>query len=78
MERITTYFDQLLTAINDSHWVIHTDLNLRQIDEQEGYIKGTLFLYSGFVLHVAEYVQIRIGGPKILKYRYHYWTRPIT
>lgn len=51
--------------------VIHEDLTFRQIDTQEGYIKGILYLYEGFTLHVAEYVEIQTGIPQIVKYRYH-------
>lgn len=71
MERITEYFAQLLDEIDKSNWVIHEELAFRQIDIQEGYIKGKLYLYSGFTLHVAEYVAIQAGVPQISKYRYH-------
>lgn len=50
--------------------MIHEDLTFRQIDEHEGYIRGTLHLYGGFSLHVAEYVFLEDDCPKLAKYRY--------
>ena len=47
MERITEYFARLLDTIQQHNWVIHEDLAFRQIDPQEGYITGTLYLYLG-------------------------------
>jgi hypothetical protein len=71
MERVTEYFEQLLNVINTHAWVIQEELAFRQIDVREGYIKGILYLHDGFVLHVAEYVEIQVGAPHIAKYRYH-------
>ncbi len=71
MERISTYFEQIQHDIQRSTWVIHEDVILRQIDTQEGYLKGSLYLYDGFVLHAAECVKIQDGKPERVKYRYH-------
>lgn len=70
MERITEYFYQLLHITKENSWVLNEELTFREIDDKEGYIKGTLYLYGGFTLHVAEYVVIKEEDPIREKYRY--------
>ncbi len=70
MERISEYFEQVFQSVQKHSWVIHGDLTFRQIDDREGYIRGTLYLYGGFSLHVAEYVLLEEHHPTIVKYRY--------
>lgn len=71
MERVAEYFAHLRQELSHSPWVIHHDLTFRQIDVQEGYLKGILYLHGGFTLHVAEYIEIRAEGINRPKYRYH-------
>ena len=70
MERISDYFDLLLQTLREHSWVIHEELTFRQIDDHEGYVRGTLHLYGGFSLHVAEYVRLEKPPPVRMKYRY--------
>jgi hypothetical protein len=70
MERINEYFAQLMDAIRNCRWVINEDLTFRQIDLKEGYINGILYIHGGYMLHVAEYIEIEKGFPKRIKYRY--------
>lgn len=70
MERVTEYFYKLLDITKESSWVLNEELTFREIDDREGYIRGTLYLYGGFTLHVAEYVVIKEEYPIRKKYRY--------
>ena len=70
MERVIEYFAQLLEITRNNSWVRNEELTFREIDEKEGYIRGTLALHGGYMLHVAEYVQIIQGHPECIKYRY--------
>jgi len=56
MELITEYFEFINQEINNAKIVYGKDITFRQIDVTEGYIKGKLFCYAGFSLHIAEYV----------------------
>ena len=70
MERIAEYFVQLLDMLRHNRWVVSEDLSFREIDSNEGYVRGTLYLNGGCVLHVAEYIEIEQGLAKRIKYRY--------
>jgi len=61
---VTEYFDQLLQQTKESGWVLNEELTFREIDDKEGYIRGTLHIYGGFTLHVAEYIDIKEGYTK--------------
>jgi len=78
VERVTEYFDQLLQQTKESGWVLNEELTFREIDDKEGYIRGTLHIYGGFTLHVAEYIDIKEGYPKRYKYRYQLQDRADT
>jgi len=68
MERVTEYFAQLLDITRNNSWVRNEELTFREIDEKEGYIRGTLALHGGYTLHIAEYVHIIQGHPECIKY----------
>lgn len=71
MEALRTYFDSLMEVVRLSTWIVHEQLAFRQIDEYAAYVKGELYLYGGFVLHVAEFASVRDGEMRREKYRYH-------
>ncbi|MFH1935323.1 MAG: hypothetical protein ABIN18_27600 [Pseudomonadota bacterium] len=48
MERVTEYFSQLLDVTRKNSWVRNEELTFREIDEKEGYIRGTLALHGGY------------------------------
>jgi hypothetical protein len=70
MERVTEYFSQLLDVTRENSWVRNEELTFREIDEKEGYIRGTLALHRGYTLYVAGYVHLIQGHPECIKYRY--------
>lgn len=74
MERITDYFLFFLETIKSSIWVLNEEVSFREIGEKEGYIRGTLYLYGSYELHIAEYVVIRHEKPIASKYRYQLQT----
>jgi len=71
MESVNEYFSLLVELTEQSEWIIHQDLIFRQIDDKEAYIRGTLYIRGGFILHMAEYIIIQDdGSPERPKYRY--------
>ncbi|MBI3360318.1 MAG: hypothetical protein HY023_04330 [Chloroflexi bacterium] len=64
------YYDSLQSLVTASPLVASTDLQFREIDVNECYIRGVLTLANGFELHLAEYIAT---APEIRrpKYRYH-------
>lgn len=71
MENISGYFSRLAELAEQSEWTVHQDISFRQTDDREAYIRGTLYLRGGFVLHIAEYTVIRDDGSlERSKYRY--------
>ncbi len=74
MERITDYFLLFLETIKNCTWVLNKEVSFREIDEKEGYIRGTLYLYNSYELHIAEYIVISHGKPIAEKYRYQLQT----
>jgi hypothetical protein len=70
MEGTSGYFHQLMEVISNNAWVIHHELLFREIDDDEAYIRGELYLQGGIILHVAEYITVLNNEVKRLKYRY--------
>ncbi len=71
MENVTEYFNLLIETLERNEWVIHRELTFRQIDHDQAYIRGELYIRGGFILHVAEYVILRDNDTVTrLKYRY--------
>ncbi len=70
MESVIQYYTQLLEIAKINPWVIHEDIVFREIDNNEAYNKGILYIYGGYVLHIAEYVTIDGNTLRCLKYRY--------
>lgn len=70
MERVAEHFSQILDTARSNSWVRNEDLTFREIDDKEGYIRGILYLHGGCALHIAEYVEIKNGRAKCIKYRY--------
>jgi hypothetical protein len=68
-----TYFRIIQEIILNAPHVVQSDLSFDEISESECYIRGSLSIFGGFELHVAEYV---VTEPefKRLKYRYHLQT----
>jgi hypothetical protein len=64
------YYQSILSAIHESPYVVATDLQFREIDSNECYIRGRLTIVNAIELHIAEYV---ITEPSVqrTKYRYH-------
>ncbi|MBI1295702.1 hypothetical protein GC175_12180 [bacterium] len=64
------YYQSVLSAIHESPYVVATDLQFREIDSNECYIRGRLTIVNSIELHIAEYV---ITEPSVqrTKYRYH-------
>jgi len=71
VDRLKTYFDTLIHSIRLSSWVIQEELSFMRIDENSAYIKGELYLNTGFVLHMAEFVSLQNEQLIREKYRYH-------
>jgi hypothetical protein len=64
------YYSSLQAIIEGEPLVSSSDLTLREIDSAECYVRGSLFLVGGYVLHVAEYVITDPEPPSRIKYRY--------
>lgn len=70
MDSVAAYLAKVRQGIEESPWVIFSEIQIQQVDERDVYIKGRLFLFGGMVLHVAEYSQISKGDVHRLKYRF--------
>jgi hypothetical protein len=64
------YYLDLQDVTHAVPFVLGSDLRFEEIDVNECYIRGTLFLVGGYELHIAEYVVTEpdLNRPK---YRYH-------
>ncbi len=64
------YFLIVQAAIHSAPHVLRSDVRFDEIDTNECYLRGVLWLSGGFELHIAEYV---VTAPELerLKYRYH-------
>ena len=67
------YFAAVQDSILAAPQVIQSNLSFDEVSETECYLRGTLTLTGGYVLHIAEYT---VTEPEIkrLKYRYHFQT----
>jgi len=67
------YYLNFQKTVYDEPFVLRADLRFEEVDEHEGYVKGTLLLIGDFQLYIAEYVRT---SPFVrrLKYRYHLQT----
>ena len=67
------YYLRLQSAIHAAPHVLRSDVQFEEIDVNECYVRGVLWLIGGFELHVAEYV---VTEPEVTrpKYRYHLQT----
>lgn len=70
MDSVAAYVAKVRRDIDESPWIIFSEIQFQQVDEWDVYIKGRLFLFGGLVLHVAEYSQIAKGDFHPLKYRF--------
>jgi hypothetical protein len=64
------YYHELLDDVEAEALVTSTDLTFREIDINECYVRGTLFMVGGYVLHIAEYAITEPEPPTRIKYRY--------
>lgn len=64
------YFQKVQEAVLAAPHVTQSNLAFDEILESECYIQGSLMLFGGFELYIAEYVIIE-PDLKRLKYRYH-------
>lgn len=60
-------------VIHAAPHVLRSEVRFDEIDVNECYIRGTLYLLGDLELHIAEYV-ITEPGVQRLKYRYHLQT----
>lgn len=64
------YYRHLRGIIGAESLVTSTDLALREIDRNECYVRGMLYLVGGCVLYVAEYAITEPEPPSRIKCRY--------
>ncbi len=64
------YHRQFIDLISRIPAIVNSNVEFREIDENECYLKATLTFASGHVLHIAEYVIIQGDNLRRTKYRY--------
>lgn len=67
------YYLSVQAVIHAAPHVLRSEIRFDEIDSNECYIKGTLFLMGNLELHIAEYV-VTEPVTQRLKYRYHLQT----
>lgn len=67
---VQAYYRHLTEIIAECPLVTSSDIAFREIDANECYVKGVLYLTGGYTLHLAEYVITEPEPPSRLKYRY--------
>lgn len=67
------YYLSVQAAIHTAPHVLRSEIRFEEIDSNECYIRGTLFLLGELELHIAEYV-ITEPGIQRPKHRYHLQT----
>ena len=66
------YYSQIVTIINECPIVTHFSIDFDVIDTFVGYLKGTLVLIDGSVLHFMEFVEIKNDTAILIKYKYQW------
>lgn len=64
------YHQQFVQAVRDISAILKTDIEFREIDEKECYLKAVITFTRGYTLHLAEYIAIKDEQITRLKYRY--------
>ena len=64
------YLNEVQATIQRAPHVLAFEMSFEEIDRNECYIRGKLYLIEGKTLHFAEYVTTE-PTPQRLKYRYH-------
>lgn len=64
------YHRAFIDSIREISAILKSEIEFREIDEQECYLKATITFAHGYMLHLAEYVQIENDTVRRLKYRY--------
>ena len=68
---VREYYSQIEGTINNCSIVTHFSIDLDEIDQHIGYLKGELELIDGSVLHFIEFIEIQKKTANRLKYKYH-------
>ena len=68
---VREYYSQIEGTIRNCSIVTHFSIDLDEIDQHIGYLKGELELIDGTVLHFIEFIEIQRKTANRLKYKYH-------
>jgi len=66
------YCSHIEAIIKDCPIIAHFSINIDEIDNHIGYLKGKIEIIDGSILYFIEFVEIKQNEPDRLKYKYQW------